>query len=75
MICLPFNIIMADKYSTKKITPDLINELVSSLQNIRGWGTVEICVQDFLVTQITEKNIKKPLIDARKNMYNTQTEH
>jgi hypothetical protein len=60
---------MADKYSTKKITPDLVNELVSSLQNIRGWGTVEICVQDFLVTQITEKNIKKPLITSRKDVY------
>ncbi|MBP6913264.1 MAG: DUF2292 domain-containing protein [Candidatus Levybacteria bacterium] len=66
---------MADKYSTKEITPDLINELVSSLKNIRGWGTVEICVQDFLVTQITEKNIKKPIIASTKDVYTIQTNH
>lgn len=53
---------MADTYSTKKISQKLVEELIISLQNIRGWGTVEVCIQNFQVTQITEKNIKKPLI-------------
>lgn len=46
-------------YSTKKITDKLLNELKQAIKNIHGWGTVEICIQDFEVVQITEKNIKK----------------
>ena len=53
--------IMVD-YSTKKITRDLIDELKTALKNVRGWGSVEIYVQDFKVTQITERNIKKSLL-------------
>ncbi len=46
-------------YSTKDISKQLLEELVQSLQNIRGWGSVEIFIQNYSVTQITEKNIKK----------------
>ncbi len=46
-------------YSTKHISPELIEEIVIALKNIRGWGSVEIYVQDFKVVQITERNIKK----------------
>lgn len=46
-------------YSTKRITDELIVEVRDALKNIRGWGSVEIYVQDFKVTQITERNIKK----------------
>jgi len=53
---------MADDYCTKKITKKLLEELTSSIQNINGWGTVEIVIQDHFVTQITEKNIKKPML-------------
>ena len=53
---------MADDYCTKKITKKLLEELTSSIQNINGWGTVEIVIQDHTVTQITEKNIRKPLL-------------
>ena len=54
---------MADDYSTKiEVSEKLIEELVSSIKNIRGWGTVEIIIQDHTVTQITEKNIRKPLL-------------
>jgi len=52
---------MADqRYSTKTISSHLLEELQDSLKNVRGWGSVEICIQDYNVTQITEKNIKKP---------------
>ena len=54
---------MADDYSTKiEVSEKLMEELVSSIKNIRGWGTVEIIIQDNTVTQITEKNIRKPLL-------------
>ena len=46
-------------YSTKKVNQELIDEIVEALKNIRGWGSVEIFVQDFKVVQITERNIKK----------------
>jgi hypothetical protein len=51
---------MNDLYSTKNISEKLKKELIESIQNIKGWGSVEICIQDYNVTQITEKNIKKP---------------
>ncbi|MCL4339051.1 YezD family protein [Patescibacteria group bacterium] len=46
-------------YSTKKVTRDLVEEIKQALKNVRGFGSVEIYVQDFKVTQITERNIKK----------------
>ncbi len=51
---------MANQYSTKNLSEKLKEEVLSSVQNVRGWGSVEIFIQDFKVTQITEKNIKKP---------------
>lgn len=50
--------IMID-YSTKHISDKLLREIIDALKNIRGWGSVEIHVQDFKVVQITERNIKK----------------
>lgn len=52
---------MANHYSTKDISEKLKEEVLSSIQSVRGWGSVEIFIQDFEVTQITEKNIKKPI--------------
>ena len=52
---------MANQYSIKDISEKLKEEVLSSIQNVRGWGSVEIFIQDFKVTQITEKNIKKPI--------------
>ncbi|MDP3941149.1 MAG: DUF2292 domain-containing protein [bacterium] len=46
-------------YSTTKIQDDLVDEIKEALKNIRGWGSVEIYVQDYKVVQITERNIKK----------------
>lgn len=50
-------------YSTKKIDPSLTEEIVEALKNIRGWGSVEIYVQNYKVVQITERNIKKTSSD------------
>lgn len=46
-------------YSTKKINDKLVLEVVDAIKNIRGWGSVEIYVQDYEVVQITERNIRK----------------
>jgi len=46
-------------YSTKKVSQELLGEIEEALKNIRGWGSVEIFVQDYKVVQITERNIKK----------------
>jgi len=46
-------------YSTKKVSQELLSEITEALKNIRGWGSVEIFVQDFKVVQIIERNIKK----------------
>jgi hypothetical protein len=46
-------------YSTKDIDNELVGEIVEALKNIRGWGSVEVFVQDFKVVQIIERNIKK----------------
>ncbi len=46
-------------YSTKRVSDNLLEEVKQALKNIRGWGSVEIFVQNHKVTQITERNIKK----------------
>jgi hypothetical protein len=49
-----------DKGQTiKKVNTKLLDEIAEALNNIRGWGSVEIYVQDFKVVQITERNIRK----------------
>lgn len=53
-------------YSTKQVSSDLVGEVVDALKNIRGWGSVEIFVQDYRVVQITERNIKKTTNGDRK---------
>ncbi len=55
-------------YSTKKVSTALVEELVDAIQNIRGWGSVEIQVQDYTVVQITERNIKKTPQTAHINI-------
>jgi len=45
--------------SSKKVSSKLLQEIQDALKNIRGWGSVEIFVQDNKVVQIIERNIKK----------------
>ena len=44
------------------ISTTLLEEICASLQNIKGWGSIEIFIQNYQVTQVIEKNIKKPSI-------------
>lgn len=48
---------MAGKSS--HISDKVLQEIMLSLSNIKGWGSIEIFVQDHKVTHITEKNICK----------------
>lgn len=50
-------------FSTIKITPQLISRIVDALKN-KSYGSIEIYVENYNVTQITERTITKL---ARKN--------
>lgn len=41
------------------LTNGLLKEISSSLEDLGGWGSVEIFVQDGKVTQITRRSIRK----------------
>jgi hypothetical protein len=47
------------EYSTKKISKTLVSELKNALKSVNSYGSVEIYVQNGVVTQITVRNIKK----------------
>ncbi len=44
---------------TKRYSEELLDEVQKALNGVEGWGSVEIFVQDFSVTQITVRKIKK----------------
>lgn len=46
-------------YSTKRISDALISEIKSALKSVKRYGSVEIYIQEGIVTQITVRNIKK----------------
>jgi len=50
---------MKQDYSVKKISNELLIEIKKSLKGVREFGSVEIFVQNGVVTQITVRNIKK----------------
>lgn len=54
-------------YSTREVSQELVNEIVEALTNIRGWGSIEIYVQDHEVVQITERSIRKTTAGKSKN--------
>jgi len=49
----------ANGHSTELINNKLLSDITDALKNIRGWGSVEVFVQNYKVVQITERNIKK----------------
>lgn len=50
---------MKKDYSTKRVSQTLIDEIKQALKSVRSFGSVEMYVQDGVVTQITVRNIKK----------------
>lgn len=56
---------MSSDEKVTTISGKLLEEISASLQNIKGWGSIEIFIQNYQVTQVIEKNIKKPSIAIR----------
>jgi len=52
-------------YSTQHISQPLIDEIVHSLKTVNHFGSIEIYVQNGIVTQITVRNIKKTSVAIR----------
>lgn len=50
---------MLPEYSIKKISEKLVSEIKSALKSVKSFGSVEIYIQNGVVTQITVRNIKK----------------
>ena len=50
---------MSTDYSTQNISERLPTEIKSALQSVKNYGSIEIYIQNGVVTQITIRNIKK----------------
>ena len=55
-----------DEFSTAKISETLIYEIKDAIKSVKSYGSIEIYVQDGVVTQITIRNIKKTNGNSRK---------
>jgi hypothetical protein len=47
------------KYSAQSMTPALLTEIEVALSRVMPYGSIEIYVQNSIITQITVRNIKK----------------
>ncbi|HET7098827.1 MAG TPA: DUF2292 domain-containing protein [Patescibacteria group bacterium] len=54
---------MNDSYSTKNISPLLIDELKHAIKSVTSYGSIEIFVQNGRVTQISTRHIKKTVLE------------
>lgn len=57
-----------DDFSTQKITPQLVGQIVDALRN-KAFGSVEIYVENYNVTQITERTINKVAANFRHRRF------
>ena len=57
---------MMQTYSSQNVSPTLLDEITQAMKNVGSYGSIEIYIQNHLVTQITIRNIKKTLSDAKK---------
>jgi len=46
-------------FSTKRVNQELINEIVGAMKCVTGYGSVEIIIQNYKVTQVSTRDIKK----------------
>lgn len=49
----------ANIHSTKTVSEHLMQELINAMKDVDAFGSVEIVIQDYAVTQITHRCIKK----------------
>lgn len=45
--------------SPQTVSPQLVDEIITALKLVRNYGSIEIYIQNSVVTQITVRNIKK----------------
>lgn len=58
------------EYSTKRISSTLLVELKKALKSVSSYGSVEVFIQNGVVTQITTRNIRKTS-NGNSNAYNS----
>jgi hypothetical protein len=46
-------------HSTKIVSDHLMQELINAMKDVDAFGSVEIMIQDYAVTQITHRCIRK----------------
>lgn len=51
--------IKTQEYSVKRVSDTLLVEIKKALKGVNNYGSVEIFIQNGVVTQITVRNIKK----------------
>jgi hypothetical protein len=49
----------ANMHSTKVVSDHLMQEIINAMKDVDAFGSVEIIIQDYAVTQITHRCIKK----------------
>lgn len=54
-------------YSTKHISTGLLDEILHAVQSVNQYGSVEIYVQNYTVSQITVRTIKKTNVSPNVN--------
>ncbi|MCH7641574.1 DUF2292 domain-containing protein [Patescibacteria group bacterium] len=57
---------ITDDFSTREISETLIFEIKDALKSVTSYGSIEIYIQNGVVTQITVRNIKKTNGNFRK---------
>lgn len=53
-------------YSTKNVSEALVKEITTAIKTVQDYGSVELFVQDGLVTQITTRTIKKTIDKSKE---------
>ena len=56
---MPARVMNTNTYSVDEVSETLISEIVTALQSVKDYGSVEIFVQKGAVSQITVRKIKK----------------
>lgn len=53
-------------YSTKNVSEALVKEITTAIKTVQDYGSVELFVQDGVVTQITTRTIKKTIDKSKE---------
>lgn len=54
------------EYSTKSMSDRLLRDITLAVKSVQNYGSVELYVQDGVVTQITTRTIKRTVSPQKK---------